>query len=126
MATERQKFMYELSLKEFETLKAHIGKKLKFNYILNGVEMSATGTLLEVNPFKSIVFTGGEIPFVSREKILREVVTGEGVALYDRTFMIPKNFSNLTDIDRIKLALMGASQEVKQNVANQTLSQGLA
>lgn len=126
MATERQKFMYQVSINEFEELQKHIGEKLKFNYILNGTQISAIGTLLEVHPFKSIVFTGGEIPFVSRDKILREVVTKDGVAIYDRTYLIPQNFNITSDIDKIKLALMGASQEAKPKNAQPTLAQELA
>ena len=46
MATERQKFMYQVSINEFAELEKHIGEKLKFNYILNGTQISAIGTLL--------------------------------------------------------------------------------
>ena len=116
MATERQKFMYNLSLKEYEELKKHKGEKLKYNYVVDGVQKSAIATLLDVIPFECIVHTGGKIPFVSREKVLREVVTGDGVVLYDRTFLIHKSFNpndESLDLDRIKLALMGASQEAE-------------
>ena len=117
MATERQKFMYNLSLKEYKELEKHKGEKLKYNYIVDGVQRSAIATLLDVIPFDCIIHSGGRIPFASRERVLREVVTGDGKVLYDRTFLVHQTFNpndENIDFDRIKLALMGASQEAEQ------------
>lgn len=111
MSDKKQLFMRKQSEKDFVALQQHVGQKIKICYLLMGSPRTAIGTLLAVKPFESIIFTGGEVPFVSREKLIREIQGPDGKSLFDRTYIIPSN-AVVKDglLGRYKLEILGALQ----------------
>lgn len=110
MASERLKFMYEQSVKDFKNLANHIGEKVKINYVKDGNTLDAIATLKNVVPFEFIETTLGKIDFVSHLHLIREIKTMLGEELYNKLVFIPKQAKAVGDILRYKLAIMGGDK----------------
>lgn len=121
MASERLKFMYAQSLKDFTLLAKHIGERVKINYVKDGNILDAIAMLKDVVPFEYIVTALGKIDFVSARHLIRQITTTVGEKLYDRAFMIPKQAKAVGDILRYKLAILGGDRilETAKTIVNE-------
>lgn len=106
MVTEKQKFMFQQSCKDFIALNKLIGQKIKINYVRDGNTLEATGKLYGVKPFDSILYSGGEIPFVGRDRIIRKISVGDEI-IYDRSFLVSKFAKIGGNFSKYKLAILG-------------------
>ena len=114
MRNQLQEFMFGRSRIEFENLTNLIGEKIKINYVKDGISHNAMGTLSRVLPFKEIEYSGGVLPFVSRERIIRQICNEKGEAFYDRTDLIPSQIKiDNGNLQKYKVAILGSASGTK-------------
>ncbi|MDD4815728.1 MAG: hypothetical protein PHQ62_01140 [Clostridia bacterium] len=109
----RSEFMFNQSKKEFEELSQRVKEKIIINYVRNGVSMNTTGTLTKVLPFKGIEYSGGFLPFVSKEILIRKIITDDNIIVYDREFMIGQQAKVLGNLRKYKVAILGSTSGTK-------------
>lgn len=110
MGNVLQEFTYEKSKEDFEKLSKMVGKTVRVNYVRNGDPIKLMTLLLGAVPFNGIYYSGGFIPFVSQDRIIREICDTNGNIIYDRKDEVsPQIRIEGKDLNRYKTLIMGTT-----------------
>ena len=110
--TEVQKYM--------EALKDYIGKKVKIEYVSNGIPRKEEGTLKNVEEYRNIQIEGTGIPFIGHGSAIREIRGENGEVLYKNP-RIPRDYDLRRDEDIAQLRALSFGQEIENKLEEEEI-----